>query len=408
MIKDLYSPKQVEVLKRAWSNEDWFLLINHGAKRSGKTVVDNDLFISELLRVKAIAKKMKVDNPLYILAGADLGSIYKNVLIELINKYGLNIKYDKFNNFKLFGVTIVQVGHSTIGGLSKARGFTSFGAYINEASLANKEVFDEIKARCSGIGARIIADTNPGNPEHWLLKDYINNEDNLSFHWKLDDNTFLDKRYIDNIKKTTPKGVFYDRGISGLWTVGEGVIYENFNKETMSVKSLDKFRIERMFVGADFGFEHTGVFCVIAKSYNGEYIVIREYAAKHKGIAWWCNVGLKIKKEFGDIPFYCDSARPDNISAMVDVGLNAMNANKNIDAGIEAIATLMQNDKFFIFYDECEQFKKEIYAYQYNGNTGKPLKENDDCMDAIRYGIKTDMMIGDTDDTYQQLLTMRI
>ena len=45
---------------------------------------------------------------------------------------------------------------------------TAFGAYINEATVANQEVFNEIKSRCSGEGARILIDTNPDNPMHWL------------------------------------------------------------------------------------------------------------------------------------------------------------------------------------------------------------------------------------------------
>ncbi len=68
---------------------------------------------------------------------------------------------------------MVQTGHSKVSGIGAIRGMTSFGAYINEASLAHEEVFDEIKSRCSGTGARILVDTNPDHPEHWLLKDYI-------------------------------------------------------------------------------------------------------------------------------------------------------------------------------------------------------------------------------------------
>ena len=48
----------------------------------------------------------------------------------------------------LFGVRVCCFGHSKINDLGRIRGMTSFGAYINEASLANQEVFDEIKSRC--------------------------------------------------------------------------------------------------------------------------------------------------------------------------------------------------------------------------------------------------------------------
>lgn len=47
MLSKIYIPKQIEILK-ACRNTDWFMLINHGAKRSGKTQLDNDLFLAEL------------------------------------------------------------------------------------------------------------------------------------------------------------------------------------------------------------------------------------------------------------------------------------------------------------------------------------------------------------------------
>ena len=78
-LNTLYSPKQQEVLDFA-VNHQFFLLINGGAKRSGKTVVDNDIFLLELLRVRQQADLEGVKNPQYILAGADLSSVQRNVL----------------------------------------------------------------------------------------------------------------------------------------------------------------------------------------------------------------------------------------------------------------------------------------------------------------------------------------
>lgn len=70
----IYTPKQQEIYRRC-VNDDWFMLINHGAKRSGKTILNNDLFIQELLHVRQIADKFRIDTPQYILAGATLGTI---------------------------------------------------------------------------------------------------------------------------------------------------------------------------------------------------------------------------------------------------------------------------------------------------------------------------------------------
>ena len=59
MISNLYHPKQQEVLKFALNN-DYFMLINHGAKRTGKTILNNDLFLFELKRVRKIANRLNL------------------------------------------------------------------------------------------------------------------------------------------------------------------------------------------------------------------------------------------------------------------------------------------------------------------------------------------------------------
>ena len=73
MLSDLYTPKQLDTFHFAVNN-DYFMLINHGAKRTGKTVLDNDLFLYELRRIKKIAAAQGVENPQYILAGCRSGS----------------------------------------------------------------------------------------------------------------------------------------------------------------------------------------------------------------------------------------------------------------------------------------------------------------------------------------------
>ena len=395
MLSNIYTPKQIEILK-ACRNTDWFMLINHGAKRSGKTQLDNDLFLAELRKVRKTADEMGIDTPQYILAGYSMGNIQDNILTELSNKYGFEFKFDKYNNFNLFGVKVVQTSHGSISGLGRIRGMTAFGAYINEASLANQEVFDEIKARCSGKNARIIADTNPDHPEHWLLKDYINSSASgiMSNHFRLDDNTFLDARYVKQIKETTPSGMFYDRGVEGLWVSGEGVVYPDFDREKHSITSEQAkgLRFDRVFAGVDWGWEHWGAIVVIGVT-GKRYCIIEEHAAQHRFIDDWILAARDIIARHGNISFYCDPARTEHVAAFQKAGIRSYLANNRVLSGIEAVATLMKNDLFRIVYDECPRFRDEIYKYIWKKNSGEPLKENDDVLCAIRYGIYSDMTI---------------
>lgn len=395
-LNNLYSPKQQEVLRFALNN-DYFMLINHGAKRSGKTVIDNDLFLHELRRVRQIANNQGVLLPQYILASSDLGAVHRNILNELTNKYGLEYQFDKFNRFKLFGVQVCCFGHSKINDLGRIRGMTAYGAYINEATVANQEVFSEIKSRCSGDGARLLIDTNPDNPMHWLKQDYINQADGKTiaeFHWKLADNTFLSDRYKRSIIDSTPSGMFTDRDINGAWAAAAGIVYPDF-KEDIHFITPDKVPpIVRHYVGVDFGWEHYGAFCLFGVGIDGNIYLLKEWAAKHRSIDDWIAIGHEIVSQCGDILFYCDSARPDRIMELQIGGLRAMNAVKDVVAGIAHVASLYKQHKLFVVKDNVSLFRKEIGVYAWKENADEPVKEMDDCMDAMRYGIYSDKIYG--------------
>lgn len=389
-IDSLYSPLQKKVIKYALHN-DFFMLINHGAKRSGKTIIDNDIFLYELRRVRREADKDHVILPQYILAGADLSSIRRNVLNELTNRYGLEFVFDKSNRFVLFGVLVCCFGHSKINDLGRIRGMTAWGAYINEATIANEVVFDEIKSRCSAPNARIIMDTNPDRPGHWLKRDYIDKADGktiVDFHWKITDNTFLTQRYIDSIKASTPSGVFYERDINGNWVSAEGVVYPDFDRTIHYIKESDLPEITRYYAGVDFGWEHTGAIVLFGDDSDGITYLIKEWSAQHRGIDSW----IKIIKEdiltkSDDIIFWCDSARPDLIEELSEADIDARQAKKDVVAGIGEVSTRFKTKRLFVVKDNVTKFDEEIDTYVWQEGKDAPVKQNDDVMDAVRYGI---------------------
>lgn len=378
------------------------MLINHGAKRAGKTQLNNDLFLNELIRIKKLAAKNGIQNPMYIVGGVSSKTIYTNVLHELTEKYGLTFKFDKYGTFDLFGVKIIQAYTGTIAGLGNIRGMTAHGAYINEASLANEEVFSEIISRCSGEGARILCDTNPDHPEHWLKKKYIDNPgDNIiDFRFTLTDNTFLSERYMRNIIEATPSGMFTDRGIHGLWTIGEGAIYSDFDNKVHMINEKDVpwEDLVYYYAGVDWGYEHYGSIVVLGETQSGKRYLVREYAAQHEDIDFWVSIAEKIIKEFGkSIHFYCDSARPEHVQRFQKEGFTALNANKSVLSGIEMVAKGFKEKDLLIVRERVEKFMQEIYQYVWNSKTGDPVKQHDDVLDAVRYAIYTREMLRDSE-----------
>lgn len=392
-MNDLLTTKQQEVL-HSYLADDYKMMILTGAIRSGKTFIDNLLFLYELRRTAESAKKRGKIHPQYILAGASSGSIQNNVINSLRNQFGIELSPDRHNHFHLYGVDIIPVYTQSIRGLSGARGFDSNGAYINEASLANQFVFQEILNRCSEPGARIICDTNPDQPQHFLKTDYIDNEKpglkTKSFRFTIDDNTFLASDYIQQIKAATPTGMFYDRNILGLWVPGEGLVYRDFDKTKMMIDKLPPNRTYTYYCGVDFGFAegHDTSITVWADDRQGNTYLVEEHTAIHKYIDHWIEVMKQIQQRYGKgLTFWCDSARPEYVSQLMVNGIQARNADKNVLTGIESVAELMTTNSFFVLKSAPVKFIDEIYQYVWDSDKGVPVKKMDNCMDSMRYAI---------------------
>lgn len=392
---NLLTKKQIKVLQ-SYLNDDWKYLILNGAVRAGKTVIDNYLFLLELKRIKKLAEIEKEPHPQYILAGYSSNSIYTNVISSIENQFGIVMKTDRHGHYHLFGIDIVPAYTGSVRGIGAIRGMTSYGAYVNEASLATHEVFQEIVQRCSARSARIICDTNPDIPTHWLKTDYIDNHDPKArikaFSFTIDDNTFLSKDYVEALKAATPRGMFYDRSILGQWVTGDGIVYQDFNKDKMVIP---KNRVPDgldYYVGVDWGYEHPNPIILLGDDKDGNTYVLEDYTQKHKFINYWVKIAQNLKTRFGrNLIFYADSARPDNVNEFQSNGLNFINANKNVLPGIECVARKMREGKFYVVDTASSGLLDEIYQYAWDESTGLPLKENDvrhnDRLDAIRYAI---------------------
>ena len=385
-----YTIKQKQVIDQL-SDESWSIMINSGAVGSGKTKVDNDVFLKELLRLSTISKAMG-KKAQYILAGVSSKTISNNVLQELMQDYPmLNIKFDMHGAFELFGVRVVQAYTGSIAGMASIRGMNAWGAYVNEASLAVESVFNEIRSRLRGFnGARLICDTNPDQPNHWLKKKFIDKANDTEAgiiynHFTMYDNTFLPPKYVHDMEHQL-SGVFFDRSILGLWVAGEGAVYRDFNAKTQYFDLQCIPNIVEHYVGVDWGYDHLGVILLFGDDDDGNSYLLEEHIAQHKGIDYWLGVAKDIQERYGNINFWCDSARPDNVGAFIMENINAINADKTILQGIEFVAGLTKQNKLFVT-DNAEEFKEEINTYVWDEKSGYPIKKNDHVMDALRYAL---------------------
>lgn len=317
--------KQQEVVDLVLKEQPEIVLLS-GAKRAGKTYV---LIILFLLHVA----KYENQRVRFILGGASQGAIRRNILTDLESILGKSIVLDKSNTFKLFGNLVTCFDGSDSSSYKAVRGFTSYGALLNEATTLNEHFIQECLDRCSGEGAKIYMDTNPENPAHFVKTDFFDRGGKrsesgqlliYSENFTLFDNDKLSESYINRQIELKPSGMFYDRDIMGKWVSGEGVIYPDFRADTHFIKDTDVpyHDIVDAYCGVDWGYDHYGSIVVILEDSKGNRYMVEEYAERHKDIDYWTEIAIGISRNYPtlkkdvhgrlrehyDIPFYCDSA----------------------------------------------------------------------------------------------------
>ncbi len=180
-----------------------------------------------------------------------------------------------------------------------------------------------------------------------------------------------------------------------LCVAGEGLVYSDFDKDK-NIITRDNFKQQTdgqaltYYAGVDWGFEHKGVIVVLADDDDGNTYLIKEVTRQHQQIEFWVDTAREVRAEFGyNIPFYCDSARPEYVTRFQNEGFNAINAYKIRLTGVELLAGQIKRHQFMVVKEAIDKFTDELYQYSWDEKTGEPVKENDDVMDVTRYAKAT-------------------
>ena len=370
--------------------------IYHGAVRSGKT------FVSILRWLDIIRTTYNPDNYPFLMSGFSKESLRQNVLehlFEMIGEENYRLVDNKLTLFSKYKVEFF--GGGKVDSEKAIRGRTYAGWYADEVTLQHKTFVNQALARCSVPGARILWTTNPDHPEHFIYKDYIQNDKinkNL-FHFFMDDNLTLTEEYKETLKNSF-SGVFYERNVLGKWVVADGLVYADFNKEKHIVsdeiiQQMIKNKAFKYYIaGTDWGHTHPMTGLIIGITHDNMYYLIDEFYETEKLtedlIMWY-----KYKEaQLGQKIYYiaCDSAEPDRIILMKQQKLNTIKANKEINSGLNAVMTCFKNDRLYI-NERAKNTIKELQMYRYpdkdsaQAKKDQPLDEFNHAMDALRYAI---------------------
>ena len=243
---------QIEYLKN--STHRWNF--KSGAVRSGKSFVDTAAVIPK----RIIERKNKPG--LSVIIGVSRGTVERNVLQPMREIYGTkrigNIVTSK-NTAMLFGEEVYCLGAEKVSQVAKIQGASFKYCYGDEVAKWNQDVFDITKSRLDKAYSCFDGSCNPEHPTHWLKQFLDSDADIYLQKYRIFDNPFLPKEYVDALCREYAGTIYYDRLIDGKWKRAEGAIYRRFADNPDSYcRPAEATRLSRIIVGVDFGGNGSG------------------------------------------------------------------------------------------------------------------------------------------------------
>lgn len=390
----VYTPKQLALLRLWQHNKLRRINLLEGSVRSGKT------WISLVLWAFWVATMPRDGN--YLMVAKTLTSLRRNcldLLQELVGTKHFTYSLSKKEG-RLFGRLIYLEGVNDARAESKIRGMTLQGAYCDELTLFTEDFFSMLLSRLSCAGAKLIATTNPDSPMHWLKAKYMERADELDMmilKFLIDDNTFLDQEYVENLKKEYV-GVFYDRYIRGLWVVAEGLIYADVANGQGIVETEDRKYVKR-YISIDYGTLNPfsaglyGLCKGVWYRYDEYYYSGRETNRQLTDAEYYAELEKLAGKSHVEAVVIDPSAASMIAEIKKHGRFRVIKANNEVVDGIRETAKAFARGQLKVTRN-CSGAITEFSSYRWDDKKqeDKPIKENDHAMDEIRYFVNTVMV----------------
>lgn len=409
--KSKYSPKAKRFLSKSILDMP-LLTLMCGSVRSGKTV-------NVVYKIPQIFHQIG-NEYLKVFSGYSKATVRNNVLIELIpyleNFHGAKVKYNSASgemDVKLWGknYSCLVVGGGKADSYAAIQGGTWDFWYANELPQHHYSFYNMALSRLTPEQARGIADANPESTNHWLyqekIKPFLENDEDVKrvfdyIHFTMDDNFNLSKTFIENQKRLYT-GAFYERKILGQWVIAEGLVYDTFNRDKhvcskeQILEMLNNNQFIDFFAGVDHGYIHPAGITLFGITRDNVYYVIdslKQEKCEHEIIVNWLK---KKEKEYNIFIRFinADNARPE-INHKLREHFITYEEKPQVADSIAIIRQIINFDRLIIG-ENNRDLLQELFTYRYPSKDeqlklnpeqwDKPIKEFDDLMDSMRYGL---------------------
>lgn len=403
----IFSQKQINFLKEPLHEINALV----GVTASSKSFISNLKWYYEICS--------NSQKKLYLQSGNTSETLYDNITSKLLEiDKGINwLEYKSIEGRRRIivrktGTEVACIGADDDNAYMRIRGKNLAGWYADEVTKQPKSFIQQALACCRDIKNDKLVITpalwtmNPDTPKHFLKREYLNNTEIDIKQWIFEfrDNPLMTDEIINKLKQKFT-GIFYQRMIMGLWTIAQGVVYDNFSPAFHTQYTLSNYpkeTIVRYKVGIDWGYEHPmviglfgidndGVYYLIDSLYLRKQLINESLKEKIKERGWY---DYKIEEAYGD------PSRPDYIDQFQDItGIETLPANNEVIEGIQEVQKKLvvgDNNKAQLYIlDHNKEVIEEFQTYHWKetkeGVTkDEVVKESDDGVDMCRYLIYSD------------------
>lgn len=386
----MISLKQKKILAFPYSRYD--ALICDGAVRSGKTSIMMWAFVDWAMR--------EFDGQRFGICGKTVDSASKNIVVPFISmalaKERYNLRWRRADHV----LEITRCGKTNyfevFGGKDESsfmliQGRTLAGVLLDEVVLMPESFVNQALARCSVDGSRIWFSCNPGSPQHWFYKNWIEGSarrNALYLHFNMRDNPALSDSILTRYEAMY-SGVFYDRYILGKWVLAEGLIYPMFGDSC--VVDEEPGTEGEYYISCDYG--TLNPFSAQLWHWDGKTATcLREYyysgreTQANKTDEEYCT---EIERLAGNLPIrsiVVDPSAASFIEVLRRKQYVVRKAKNDVLNGIMLTARYLQDGTIKI-HRRCKDSIREFGLYRWDDKAteDRPIKENDHAMDSIRY-----------------------
>ena len=401
--------------------------VAEGAVRAGKTV-DNVTMFAKMI-------DLGVKDRIHLATGSTSANAKLN--IGDCNGYGLEYifrgrcRWTKYKGndallIKSHGriYIVIFAGGSKSDSFKKIRG-NSYGMWIaTEINLHHPSMIKEaFNRQLAATTRRIFWDLNPSSPAHFIYKDYIDRFPEAYGtaynyeHFTIRDNASITDKRIAEIEATYDKrSIWYKRDILGIRCNADGVIYDMFGDEHITDERCNT--LGDLVVSSDYGIQNATTFLFWRQTADkkqwieiGEYYYSGREEHKQKTVSEltdnlihkWEQISTELGQE-NKIPIKNMILDPSATALKVELrkrGIRVRDGDNDVLAGIEDVSTALYRHLIAV-HRSCTNTINEFGIYMWDEKASErgedlPVKENDHCMDAVRYFVRTMKLVNRVD-----------